>query len=122
MENKLAALNKLNDEEKAELFFEIRILKEEAKDQLNFRDNFEKQLFFYKWLFISKVKSIQISSSPAEEAEHIHRQLFQREMNRLERVNGGAIDKMKEEFNETKSEVNELCQKLSQLECAKYVS
>ena len=57
-----------------------------------------------------------------ESSKEVETEFFYREMNRLSRMNGESIDKIKEQYKLTSSEVNELSQKISEIECINYVS
>ena len=58
VQQQLAVQYKLFDEEKQELFAEMKVLREGAAKYTEFCEKFEKHLFWYKWLFLSKVKYI----------------------------------------------------------------
>ena len=55
----LAQLNKLFDDEKQELYTEMRILKKNADEFAKMKDMNEIRFFYQKWLFIAAVKKLQ---------------------------------------------------------------
>ena len=81
----MAALNKLFDEEKQELYSEMAILKNHAADYESMNDSFEIRFAFQKWLFLAKIKTLQgkVAIKDPDACCHAERQFFTREMRRL---------------------------------------
>lgn len=76
----------MHDEEKQELFQEMNVLREGASKYTELLDKFEKHLFWYKWLFLAKVKYVQEGKDYLdvdERARFVQKDFFNREMARL---------------------------------------
>jgi len=109
----LAVQYKLFDEEKQELFAEMKVLREGAAKYTEFCEKFEKHLFWYKWLFLSKVKYIQEGKDfieIAERAKFVEKDFFNREMARLSRMNGAAFAQVKDDLHDARQEIGDYAQ------------
>ena len=59
VKQELAKMNKLFDEEKQELYTEIKLMKERHKETEKDRLNDEVSRFFEKWFFIAKLLKVK---------------------------------------------------------------
>ena len=122
----MGALTKVFDEEKQEIYSEMAVLRANAEKYETMKEAFEKHLFWYKWLFISKVRSLkdQIEGEDPEKrmasARIVEQEFFDREMARLGRMNGAAFAQLKDDVRDAREEANEYCQKVSALEFEVY--
>ena len=97
LQTELGALTKVFDEEKQEIYSEMAILRANAEKYEMMKEAFEKHLFWYKWLFISKVRSLKVKIEDEEpekrmaSARIVEQEFFDREMARLGRMNGAAF-------------------------------
>ena len=82
-------------------------------------------LFFNKWFFIAKILKLNAMAKGDEkikESEKTKQQFFQREMRRLSNFNGSAFANLKDDLKFVRGEMNEMSQKISDLEYTIYVS
>ena len=59
-------MNKLFDEEKQELYTEIRLLKDKTKQYDKLRQTYDINMFFEKWYFYAKLIKIKNKKIPEE--------------------------------------------------------
>lgn len=110
------------DNEKADLYSQIRELEAAAGNYQQIKTDYELRAIFTKWLFISKVRKLRsISEAQArfEMATQVEKQESERQLN-LFIAQNPHID-LKQDLHDAKSEIVELCQALSDLKYEKYV-
>lgn len=120
MQQDLAKLNKLFDEEKQDLQSEIGEMRIKVQyfDQLQTKSTIN--FFFERWAFVAKIKSLQMKEdSPRQQSEmavKAERSFFQRELQKLQEGSGAGYDQLKQDLRLCRQENNELCEKMSSLE------
>eukprot|EP00347_Sterkiella_histriomuscorum_P012889 403366830 len=117
----LAAQFRKFDEEKAEFFEQIRELEQVAGDYKKVKRDFDMNLMFTKWLYIAKIRSIkslgnfELKAAAANEAERqMHERDFQLQLAKNPNMN------LKEELQDAKNEITELCQQISDLQYSQF--
>ena len=106
----LAAQFRKFDEEKAEFYEQIRELEKATGDYKNIKKEYDLNMLFTRWLFLAKLRSIRSLNSPEErfhaasEAEKfMHERDFQLHLAKNPGLN------LKEELQDAKNEINDLC-------------
>ncbi|TNV85928.1 hypothetical protein FGO68_gene4281 [Halteria grandinella] len=117
MQGQLAKQFRIFDDEKAELFLQIRELEAATGNFKTIKQDYDLRTFFTKWLYIAKLRTIKSQADyqqKAEMAANVEKQEQDRDLHHYLRKNP-HID-IKEELQLAKAEIIEISEQMSELQ------
>jgi len=102
---------------------EMRLLRKQADEAVQMREQFEVTSFLQKWMFLTAIRRLRglVGSSMLQsEIDEAQKKFFDREMRRLSNINGDALSVLRDELKAVREENNEYSNQNNKLEFDNY--
>lgn len=116
MQGQMTKQFRIFDDEKADFYAQIKELEAAAGNYKQIKLDYQKEIFFTKWMFISKIRSIRSladMNQRAESAGTLEKQIADRDLKLFLHKNP-HLD-LKSELQDAKAEIVQLCQSIGDI-------